>query len=97
MTIIMCLLCFGPALKYAYMYDCYSTVIPFWSIECVLTLYYTEFLNKKETGTNMPGSLKLDLNNFGYYLLEGYLFFVTEPRNVGSVMSLMNTSTLKTG
>ncbi len=41
----------------------------------------------KETGTNMPVSLKLDkhLNNFGYYLLESYLFFPTVPRNVGSI------------
>ncbi len=49
---------------------------------------YTGCLNKKESGTNMPVSLKLDkhLNNFAYYLLEGYLLFPTVPRNVGSVM-----------
>ena len=43
-----------------------------------------------ETGTHMPISLKLDkhLNNFGYYLFEGYLLFPTVPRNVGSVMSV---------
>ena len=47
-------------------------------------------LNKKETGTNMPISLKLDnhLNNLGYYLLEGYLLFPTIPRNVGSITSV---------
>ena len=51
---------------------------------------YTGCPNKKETGTNMPVSLELDkhLNNFGYYLLEGYLFFPTVPKNVGSVMSV---------
>ncbi len=50
----------------------------------------TECPNKNETGTNMPISLKLDrhLNNFGYYLLEGYLFFPTVPRNVGSITSV---------
>ncbi len=33
---------------------------------------YTVYLNKKETWTNMPISLKLDkhLNNLGYYLLS---------------------------
>ena len=37
--------------------------------------YNTGCLNKKETGTNMPVSLKLDkhLNNFGYYLFRGQL------------------------
>ncbi len=51
---------------------------------------YTGCLNKNETGTNMPISLKLDkhLNNFWYYLLQGYRLFSTVPRNVGSVMSL---------
>ena len=51
---------------------------------------YTVCLNKKETRTNMPISLKLDkhLNNFGYYLLEGYLLFPTVPRNAGSVTSV---------
>ncbi len=46
--------------------------------------------NKKETGTNMPVSLKLDkhLNIFGHRLLESYLLFPTVPRNVGSVMSV---------
>ena len=54
------------------------------------TFVYTGCPNKKETGTNMPISRKLDrhLNNFGYYLLEGYLLFPTVPRNVGSVMSV---------
>ena len=54
------------------------------------TLSYTGYLNKKETGTNMPISPKLDkhLNNYGYYLLEGYLLFPTVPRNVCSVMSV---------
>ena len=47
-------------------------------------MLYTACLNKKETGTNMPISLKFDkhLNNFGYYRLEGYLLF---SRNVGSI------------
>ncbi len=47
-------------------------------------------LIKKETGTNMPISLKLDrhLNNFGWYLLEGYLLFPMVPRNVGSITSV---------
>ncbi len=38
----------------------------------------------------MPVSLKLNkhLNNFGYYLSEGYLLFPTVPRNLGSVMSV---------
>ncbi len=48
--------------------------------------------NKKETGTNMPISLKCDrhLNNFGYYLVGGYLLFPTVPRNVhvGSITSV---------
>ncbi len=37
----------------------------------------------------MPIFLKLDkhLNNFGYYLLEGYHLFLTVLRNVGSVNS----------
>ncbi len=50
---------------------------------------YTGCRNKKETGTNMLVSLKLDkhLNIFVHYLLEGYLLFPTVPRNVGSVMS----------
>ncbi len=45
-------------------------------------------LNKKETGTNMPISLKLDkdLNNLVYYLLEG--LFPTVPRNVGYITSV---------
>ena len=30
-----------------------------------------------------------------YYLLGGYLFFPNVPRNVGSVMSVMNTSTFE--
>ena len=49
--------------------------------------FYTVCLNKKETGTNIPVSLKLDkhLNNFGCYLLRGYLLFSTVPRNVGSI------------
>ncbi len=52
--------------------------------------YHTVCLNKKETGTNMPISLKLDkyFNNFGYYLLGGYLLFPTVPRNVGSITSV---------
>ncbi len=43
--------------------------------------------NKKETGTNMPISVKPDkhLNNLGYYLLEGYLFFPTVSKNVCSI------------
>ncbi len=51
---------------------------------------YTGCPNKKETGTNMSVSLKLDkhLNNFGHHLLEGYLLFPTVPRNAGSVMSV---------
>ena len=38
----------------------------------------------------MPISLQLDkhLNNFGHYLLEGYLLFPTVPRNVGSITSV---------
>ena len=53
-------------------------------------IIYTGCLNKKETGTNMPVSLKLDkhLNILGHYLLEGYLLFPTVPRNVSSVMSV---------
>ncbi len=45
----------------------------------------------------MPVSLKLDkhLNNFGYYLLEGYLLFPTVPRNVGSVMSVNKNKLFK--
>ncbi len=52
--------------------------------------YCTGCVNKKETRTTMPVSLKLDkhLNNFGYYLLEDYRLFPTLPRNVGSVMSV---------
>ena len=51
---------------------------------CFISIRYTVCL-KKETGTNMPISLKVDkhLNNFGCYLLEGYLLFPTVPRNVG--------------
>ncbi len=51
---------------------------------------YTVCLNKKETGTNRPISLKLDkhLKYFEYYLLEGYLLFPTVPRNVGSITSV---------
>ena len=42
---------------------------------------YTGCLNKKETGTNMPVSLKLDkhLNNFEHPMV---------PKNIGSVMSV---------
>ncbi len=55
-----------------------------------MAVTYTLCLNKKETGTNMAILLKLDkhLNNFGYYLLEGYLLFPTVPRNVGSITSV---------
>ncbi len=51
---------------------------------------YTGCLNKKETWTNEPISLKLDkhLSSFGYCLLDGYPVFPTVPRNVGSVMSV---------
>ena len=49
---------------------------------------YTGCLNKNETGTNVPVSLKFDkhLNKFGYYLLQGYLLFPTVTRTEGSVM-----------
>ena len=52
--------------------------------------YYTGCLNKKEIGTNMPISLKLDkhLNNLGYYMLKGYLLFSMVPRNVASIISV---------
>ncbi len=55
-----------------------------------MTSAYKVCPNKKESGTNMPVSLKLDkhLNIFAYYLLEGYLLFPTVPRNAGSVMSV---------
>ena len=45
---------------------------------------------KKETGTSIHISLKLDkhFNNLGYYLLEGYLFFPTVPRNAGFIKSV---------
>ncbi len=58
---------------------------------------YTGCPNKKETGTNMPVSLKLDkhLNIFVHYLLEGYLLFPMVPRNVGSVMSVNEHEHLK--
>ena len=55
---------------------------------------------KKETGTDMPISLKFNthLDNFGYFLLEGYFLFPTVPRNVGSIPSvIMKTSTLTRG
>ncbi len=59
---------------------------------CIIVDYYysTGCHNKKETGINMPVSLKLDklLNIFAHYLLEGYLLFPTVPRNVGSVLSV---------
>ncbi len=47
-------------------------------------------LNKKETGTNMPISLKLNkhLNNIGHCLLEDYFFFPTVPRNAGLITSV---------
>ncbi len=55
-------------------------------------IHYTGCPNKKETGTNMPISLKLDrhLNNFGYYLLDSYPLFPTVPRNAGSFTSVIN-------
>ncbi len=45
----------------------------------------------------MPISLKLDkhLNNFGYYLLDGYLPFPTVLRNVCSVMSVNENELFK--
>ena len=54
-----------------------------------ISIVYTGCPNKKETGTNMPISLKLDrhLKNFGYYLLASYLLFPTVPRIVGSITS----------
>ncbi len=52
---------------------------------------YTVRLNKKEAGQTCPFLWNLTsiiLNNFGYYLWEGYLLFPTVPRNVGSVLSV---------
>ena len=54
-------------------------------------------LIKRNAGQTWPVSLKLDkhLNHFGYFLLEGYLLFLTVPRNVGSVMSVNENEHLK--
>ncbi len=51
---------------------------------------YTGCPNKKETGTNVPISRKLDkhLTDFWYYLLEHYLLFPKVPRKVGSITSV---------
>ena len=61
------------------------------------TTEHTGCLDKNETGTNIPISLKLDkhLNNIGYYLIEGYHLFPMVPRNVGSVMSVNKNEHLK--
>ena len=59
------------------------------------TILIQGVLIKEKPGQTCP-SLKLDryLNNFGYYLLKGYLLFPTVPRNVGFSHQLMNSSTL---
>ena len=68
----------------------FGNAISFISENNYLLCLYTGCPNKKESGTNMPVSLKLDkhLNSCGYYLLEGYLLFTTVPRNVDSITSV---------